>query len=32
VESGKIDFSGEEWNDVSLEAKEFIKKMIVPNP
>ncbi len=25
---GKFDFDGEEWNDVSKEAKDLIKKLI----
>ena len=28
VIKGKFDFEGEEWNDVSKEAKDLIKKLI----
>ena len=28
VVKGKFDFEGEEWNDVSKEAKDLIKKLI----
>jgi calcium-dependent protein kinase len=32
VERGQIDFSSEEWQDISREAKELIKKMLCLNP
>lgn len=28
VVKGKFDFEGDEWNDVSKEAKDLIKKLI----
>ena len=32
VVKGKFDFEGEEWNDVSKEAKDLIKNMLCLNP
>jgi hypothetical protein len=28
VTKGKFDFDGDEWNDISKEAKDLIKKLI----
>jgi len=28
VEKGLLDFSAEEWNDISKEGKEFVKKLL----
>lgn len=32
VSKGTFQFEGEEWDDISKEAKEFIKKMLTYDP